>query len=47
VGECVEAGLGEVEEAGETDDGAVDYAESLEAEDAGGVVAVEEELAGS
>jgi len=31
--------LGEVEETGETDDGAVDYAEGLEAEDAGGVVA--------
>jgi len=32
--------LREVEEPGETDDGAVDDAKGLEAEDAGGVVAV-------
>jgi hypothetical protein len=35
----VEGGLGEVEQAGETDDEAVDFAEGGEAEDFGGVVA--------
>lgn len=40
VGEGVEAGLREVEEAGEADYEAVDFAEGGEAEDAGGVVAV-------
>ncbi len=36
----VEGGLGEVEEAGQADDEAVHFAEGLEAEDFGGVVAV-------
>jgi hypothetical protein len=36
----VEGGLGKVEQAGETDDQAVDFAEGGEAEDFGGVVAV-------
>ena len=40
VGCGVEGRLGEVEEAGETDDEAVDFAEGGEAEDFGGVVAV-------
>jgi hypothetical protein len=39
VGRSVKSGLGEVEEAGETDDEAVDFAESGEAEDFGRVVA--------
>ena len=41
VGQRVEAGLAEVEDAGEADDEAVDFAEGGEAEDFGGVVAVD------
>lgn len=41
VGEGVEGGLSEVEEASEADDEAVNFTEVFEAEDFGGVVAVE------
>ena len=36
----IEGGLGEIEEAGQTDDEAVDFTEGLKTEDFGGVVAV-------